>query len=120
MKVKNQLKISLFTSKGEYVLAKFLRGYGFLQTMSLFDEIKSKVPEKFHEREDFIFLLDTLRLGVFESASEIMELFDRDIKKINDWLGGNVMTGNVQEIAVQMKKLDKLKGAKSYLVDYLG
>jgi len=88
--------------------------------MSLFEEIKSKVPEKFHEREDFVFLLDTLRLGVFDSKEEVISLLDRDISKINNWLGGNVMTGNVMELTVHMKKLDKLKGAKGYLEEYLG
>ncbi len=87
--------------------------------MGLFDKIKSKVPEKFHSEESFVFLLDTLRLGVFNSKEEIIELLDRDISKINNWLSCNVMTGNVQELALQMKKLEKLKGAKSYLEEYL-
>lgn len=86
--------------------------------MSLFDEIRSKVPEKFHNEPYFVFLTDTARLGVFNSADEMIELFDNDIKKINDWLSSNVMTGNIGEIAKQMGKLDKLKGAKIYLVEY--
>ena len=87
--------------------------------MSLFEEIRSKVPEKFHEREDFVFLLDTLRLGVFDSKDEVISLLDRDISKINNWLSGNVMTGNIHEMALQMGKLTKLKGAKGYLEEYL-
>jgi len=87
--------------------------------MALFDELRSKVPEKFHEKEDFVFLLDTLRLGVFDSKEQLVELLDRDINKINNWLGGNVMTSNVIELAEQMKKLEKLKGAKNYLEEYL-
>lgn len=86
--------------------------------MNLYDEIKSRVPEKFHNEPCFVFLSDTARLGVFNSAAEMIELFDNDIKKVNNWLSGNVMTGNIEEIAKQMAKLDKLKGAKQYLVEY--
>ena len=86
--------------------------------MNLYDEIRSKVPEKFHNEPYFVFLSDTARLGVFDSVEDLIELLDNDIKKINDWLSGNVMTGNVEEVAVQMGKLDKLKGAKKYLEEY--
>ncbi|MCK4589011.1 MAG: hypothetical protein KAT77_01090 [Nanoarchaeota archaeon] len=87
--------------------------------MNLYNEIRSRVPEKFHNEPCFVFLADTARLGVFDSVNDLIELLDNDIKKINDWLSGNVMTGNVEEVAIQMSKLDKLKGAKQYLMEYL-
>ncbi len=89
--------------------------------MSLIDEIKSKIPERFHTEPDFQALVETARLNNFTSKEELLGYFDKGIQEIEDWVKNNVSTGGtiVKDLRDKTIKLGTFKACKKYIEEYL-
>ena len=87
----------------------------------LIDEIKQKVPERFHAEPDFKALIDTVRLNNFDSKEAVLDYLKKEIKQIEEWVSKNQQTGGtvVKDLRDKMIKLGTLKGCQKYLQDYL-
>ena len=89
-------------------------------SFELIEEIKKKVPERFHAEPDFKALIDTVRLNEIHSKIDLLAYFEREIKDIEIWITGNIKTGGtiVKDLRDKMIRLGSLKSGQKYIEEY--
>lgn len=89
--------------------------------MSYIEEIKKKIPERFHPEPDFQALIEIAENNNLNSKLALLEHLNKEIKQVEDWLKKNEATGGTIVIHLRDKtlKLGTLKACKKYVDDYL-